>query len=139
MECNIANLKDAMQKSKDDLLMFPLDYTNFLKKQNIIYDLLGNKGFIMFTDNRAILCMQKAPNLRIVIKKDSIYCKKDFESLSLKDIEIIGSDINKSFKFWKQYLKDLRDNCRWIIIITLVFFAIFHFGSLRTKENCFLR
>ena len=69
MNCHINGLEDAIEKSKKGVLLFPLDYNEFIENQKIVRDLLGESGFIMFTDNRAVLCMWRVPNLRILINR----------------------------------------------------------------------
>lgn len=130
---SINNLEDAIEKSRTKELLFYLDYNVFIKNQKIMKRNLGEAGFIMFTENRAILCMRQAPNLHIVISKDEAFGSQDFNQLLFENVEVIGSDVNKTFKVWKQYAEDIRDNFRWIIIITICFFSIYHFDAIRTE------
>ena len=131
MKCSIENLKDAMEQSKKNPFLIFLDYKDFMDNQMTIKKVLGEEGFIMFTEKRAILCMKDAPDLRIAIMKDAAYIKNDFSKLCFQNVELIGSDTKKG---WIQYCEDLKCSCKWIIIITVIFFSIYHFDAIRTED-----
>ncbi len=107
-----------------------LDYTDFIDNQSTVEELLGENGFVMFTEKRAILCMEKAPNLRIVLRKNKCFTVNDFHDLHIQNVEIVGSTRRKG---WLQYLEDLKDNIVWILIITAVYFSIYHFNMVNSE------
>lgn len=131
MKCSIEHLRDALEQSKREPFLTFLSYEDFMNNQKIIKEVLGEDGFIMFTEKQAILCMKKAPDLRIAITKDAAYTRSDFDKLCFQNIELIGSDTKKD---WIQYCEDLKYNRKWIAITTIIFYSIYHFDAIRTDS-----
>ena len=130
-KCNTKTINEAVECSEKEMTSLFFDYTDFINNQSTVEELLGEHGFVMFTEKHAILCMKKAPNLRIILRKNKYFIEDDFKDLHMQDAEIIGSARKKG---WVQYLEDLKDNIIWILIITVVYFFIYHFGMVNAGE-----
>lgn len=123
-------LKEATEQSKDRKTMLILSYSEFIQNQLSILKMLGGHGFLMFTEKRAILCLCKAPGLRICIKNSKNFIRKDFEDLVFPEIEIIGTGKKELPGIIKQYLYDIKDNILKIIVISIIFFSIFNWEKI---------
>lgn len=126
----IKDLKEAIIQSQNKKLMIDIAYNEFLQNQSSILKVLGNNGFLMFTENRAILCLSRAINLRICIKNKRNYVRKDFETLEHTGIEIIGTGKKELPGVIKQYFDDIKDNNLKIIVVSFIFFSIFNFEKI---------
>lgn len=127
------NLKKAIEQSKDHKLMMSIEYSVFISNQHLILEMLGGHGFLMFTENRAILCLSKAPDLRICIKKDRNYVRRDFDGLIFKKLEIIGHGKEELPGPIRQYFYDIKDNFVKIIIVTFLFLLVFDLRRINTN------
>lgn len=119
-------LDDAYRKSKIRPFLWSISFSDFIQYQKSIKDLLGDDGFIMFTEKRAVVCLKKAPDLRIYLKCEKYFGKKDFNNLCFGNLEILGAGKMEFPSPTKQYIIDVRDNLVKIIIITIVFLSIYN-------------
>jgi hypothetical protein len=125
----LEQLHGAIKESKNNKVLWNVEYNDFLEHQLLIKRIGSNEGFIMFTENRAILCLSSMPNLRICILSNRSYVRKDFEELCFKEIKIIGTGKRELLGIFRQFIVDIKDNSIKIIFMTILFFLFFNLGN----------
>ncbi len=126
-------LNDSYLKSKISPFLWSLDFKDFILNQKTVKDLLGGDGFVMFTEKRAVVCLKKAPNLRIYLKHDKYFVREDFDKLFFDNFEVIGKGKKEFPSPIKQYFIDVRDNLMKIIIITIAFLLVYNLEKANIK------
>lgn len=126
-------LNDSYLKSKIRPFLWSLDFTDFIQNQKTVKDLLGGDGFVMFTEKRAVVCLKKAPDLRIYLKYDKYFVREDFDKLFFDHLEVIGKGKKEFPSPIKQYFIDVKDNLIKIIIITIAFLLIYNLEKINIK------
>lgn len=123
-------LQFAYSESQETPYLLMIDYDEFLQYQKKIIELLGDTGFIMYTDKRAVLCLKKAPNLHIYLMYKGYFTRKDFSELCFRNLTIIGEGKKELPGSIKQYIIDLKDNIFKILFVTILFFSIFNLEKI---------
>ena len=83
----------------------------------------------MFCDEIAVLCLNRAPDLRIQLTGIKHFKRDDFKEIELQ-LEIIGKGKDELQGPIKQYLADLKDNATAIIVMTILYWVIFNFNTI---------
>lgn len=110
-------------KNSTSIIMYQMSIEDLIVNYGVISDLLGVDGFIMFTDNRAVLCYDKYPYLRIYITS-----KKKFERVTfsfMKDqINIIGKGKKETGGSIKFFGGDVINNLLVLLLFTIGYWLI---------------
>lgn len=113
-------------KESSSVIMYQIDINDIIDNYTGISSLLGEHGFLIFTDNRAVLCYDKYPCLRIYIKANHKLEKSDFKFLK-NSINIIGKG-EKETGNWRKFLVDDIKNNKWILIsVSILYLMVFNF------------
>lgn len=123
-------LHNAYQNSLEGPFLWMLYFDDFIHYQTIIKQLLGNTGFVMYTEKRAVLCLKKAPDLQIYLIYSKYFSKENFQNLCFDNIEIIGKGKKELPNPIKQYFIDIKDNFLKVILVTFIYFSIFNFEKI---------
>lgn len=105
------------------VIMYEISYDDFKNNYVVLKETLGSAGFIMFTDNRAVLCVDNYPNVRLVIKNDEQYEKKSFAFVDRK-INIIGKGKKETGGSVKFFCGDVKRNFVILLLITIGYWLI---------------
>lgn len=110
--------------------MYSISFEDYKNNFIVFRDMLGVEGFIMFTENRAIVCYEKYPNIRIKIEIDKYFQKNDFKDFD--NLRIIGKGKKELDSPFKMLQEDLKNNITKVIV-TLIIYVLIIF--IFTKDN----
>lgn len=127
----LAQLNDACMESKKGPTLWKVQYQVLCMYQEEVKQKLGNKGFIMFTDEIAVLCLNKELNLKVQIVGIKHFKRDDFKDLDFQ-LEIIGKGYDELLGPIKQYFIDLKDNAIVIMIMSILYIFVFNLENINT-------
>lgn len=104
-------------------IMYEISYDDFKKNYIAVKEILGTYGFIMFTDNRAVLCVDNYPNIRLIIKSKKQYEKSFFDFVD-ENTNIIGKGRKETGGSLKFFGGDLKRNIIILLLYTIVYWLI---------------
>ena len=123
-------LEKAYRSSLKNSFLWMVHFDDFLKYQETIRQRLGDDGFIMYTDKRAVFCLRMAPSLHIYLISNDYYTKESFKNLCFKNLQILGKGKKELPSLKRQYFIDIKDNIFKIIVVTILFFSIFNLEKI---------
>ena len=128
-------LKNVYAESLAKSTLWKMSFEDFVEYQNEVVRQLGSKGFLMFTEESAIVCFKKAPDLKIQLVGRKSFRSKDFAGLNFgSDFEVIGSGTDELKGPVKQYLIDLKDNFLLVTVMTIIYLCIFCPDKINTTN-----
>ena len=108
-------------------------YCEFVMNISLIIEILGKKGFILFSRNTAVICFDKFPNIRLKIKRDKSYIKDDLNFSEL-DMEVIGQGVNELKSWFKMFYSDFNCNKLKIFLITILYLIFINPSSFNLSS-----
>jgi len=119
------DFNDVKNKARESIspLLLQLDYEEITENVDYVLKECGNSGIIMFTENIAIISFDENSNLRIRLRKEKFFTKKDFDIWG-EGFNIIGKGPDVVPNSVKMLISDLKSNAVKILIILVIFVVI---------------
>lgn len=106
----------------------PISYKQFKEEYRNIENNLGKSGFMMISENIAILCFDRYPQIKIKIEGKAFFYKEDFEFIS-KEIVVIGNNKRERHSNVILFIEDSLRLWLPISIALIIFLVLFQSQS----------